>query len=169
MAKNRVSMSKHVTSAADTASQPPSLSKDLLEGECYPLYSCRSENGFSPDSCACSSPQATEYQWRLCNGLWALFIGFGTVICALKVQSARSWRFYNRALRGFFADYGVTLSVFVWSGLSYALQGGPQGVPRRLALPNTWDVRSTWTVANVRSSHFPSFSLKRLCCFLTST
>ena len=29
--------------------------------------------------------------------------------------------------------------------------GAPPGVPRRLALPNTWDVTTTWTVTGVRS------------------
>ena len=97
----------------------------------------------------CRSAPANEFQWRLSNGLWALFIGFGTVLCALKVQTARSWRFFHRPVRSFLADYGVTVSVVFWSCLSYALRGAPEGVPRRLALPNTWDVRSTWTVANV--------------------
>lgn len=104
----------------------------------------------------CRSPEADQFQWRLSNGLWALFIGFGTVLTALKVQSARSWRFFNAPTRGFLADYGVTLAVVVWSCLSYALQGGPEGIPRRLALPNTWEVKSTWKVAGVCSLTFHS-------------
>jgi len=56
----------------------------------------------------------------------------------------------------------------VWSCLSYALQGAPPGVPRRLALPNTWDVKKTWTVATVRTYNPPppllSLSLLPLEC-----
>ncbi len=103
----------------------------------------------------CSSPEANEFQWRLSNGLWALFIAFGTVLSALKVEQARSWRFFNLPVRSFLADYGVTLAVVVWSCLSYALQGAPPGVPRRLALPNTWQVKRTWTVANVTALPMP--------------
>lgn len=98
--------------------------------------------------------EADEFQWRLSNGLWALFVAFGTVLSALKVQQARSWRFFTPGIRGFLADYGVTLSVVFWSCLSYALRGAPEGVPRRLALPNTWDVKSTWKVAAVRSFEY---------------
>lgn len=104
------------------------------------------------DAISCRSDEASEFQWRLSNGLWALSIAFGTVLSALKVQTARSWRFFQPGIRGFLADYGVTIAVVFWSCLSYALQGAPQGIPRRLALPNTWDVKSTWTVANVCNS-----------------
>ena len=99
----------------------------------------------------CSSAAAGQFQWRLVNGLWALFLAFGTVLTSLKVETARSWRFLTGPLRSFLADYGVVLSVVLWSCLSYALQGAPPGVPRRLALPNTWDVTTTWTVTGVRS------------------
>ena len=40
--------------------------------------------------------------------------------------------------------------VVAWSGVSYAIQGAtPQGLPRRLSLPNTWEDESqrNWTVA----------------------
>lgn len=43
-------------------------------------------------------------------------------------------------MRSFLADYGVPLMVIVWTAVSYALQSAtPGGIPRRLALPNTWD------------------------------
>ena len=97
----------------------------------------------------CSSPEANDFQWRLCNGLWSLFISFGTVLVALKSQQARSWRFGTPMIRSFVADYGVTLSVVFFSCLSYALTGAPNGVPRRLTLPNTWQVKTTWHVTRV--------------------
>ena len=53
-------------------------------------------------------------------------------------------------MRSFLADYGVPLMVVVWSGVSYAIQDNtPEGLPRRLSLPNTWDDDATrnWGVA----------------------
>ena len=92
---------------------------------------------------------ADEYQWRLVNGLWGLFLSFGFLLSALWVRTARSWRFLTARLRGFLADYGVPLLIIVWTGLSYAVRGVPQGVPRRMRIPNTWEVKGTWTVAGV--------------------
>lgn len=41
--------------------------------------------------------------------------------------------------------------VIAWSGLAYAVaKPAPGGVPRRVQMPNTWDVKTTWTVAGVR-------------------
>lgn len=53
-------------------------------------------------------------------------------------------------MRGFLADYGVPLVVVAWSALSYALQGAPPGIPRRVLIPNTWDASSNWSVVKVR-------------------
>ena len=97
----------------------------------------------------CRAPEANDPWWILSNGLWALFIAFGMVLTGLKVQQARSWRFFNPAIRGFLADYGVTMAVVVWSCMSYALTGAPEGIPRRMALPNTWRVTGSWGVAGV--------------------
>lgn len=50
-------------------------------------------------------------------------------------------------LRSFLADYGVPLMVVAWSGVSYVLEDAtPEGVPRRLSLPNAWheDARRNW-------------------------
>lgn len=90
---------------------------------------------------------ASDYQWRLVNGLWGLFLSFGFVISSLLVRTARSWRFFNMPLRGLLADYGVPALILVWTGISYAVRGTPKGVPRRLLIPNTWDVKDTWLVA----------------------
>lgn len=105
-----------------------------------------------PDVTVCSSQEANAFQWRLANGLWALFLAFGTTIAALKVQTARSWRFLNRVVRGILADYGVPIVIISFSCLSFALTGAPKGIPRRLVLPNTWEVTTTWTVAKVSPS-----------------
>lgn len=43
-------------------------------------------------------------------------------------------------VRSMLADYGVPLMVLLWTGVSYALQSAtPSGIPRRLALPDTWE------------------------------
>ena len=97
----------------------------------------------------CSSDEANEFQWRLANGLWGLLLAFGTTIAALIVQQARSWRYATDLFRSFLADYGVPLVVVAFSGLSYALKGVPEGIPRRVVLPNTWEVKATWTVTHV--------------------
>ncbi len=46
--------------------------------------------------------------------------------------------------------------VIAWSGLAYAeAKPAPGGVPRRVQMPNTWDVKTTWTVAGVRRNKPP--------------
>ena len=39
--------------------------------------------------------------------------------------------------------------VVVWSALSYALRGAPDGVPRRVDIPDTWHDTGPWSVARV--------------------
>ena len=44
------------------------------------------------------------------------------------------------AVRSFLADYGVPLMVVVWSMMSFILESTmPDGLPRRLTLPNIWE------------------------------
>ncbi|GAQ87198.1 anion exchanger family protein [Klebsormidium nitens] len=86
-------------------------------------------------------------EWRLVNGLWGLVLGFGLLFTSMVLRTARGWRFGPAWIRGFLADYGVPIMVAVWSALSFAVKGAPTGVLRRLALPNTWNVKDTWTVA----------------------
>jgi hypothetical protein len=31
-------------------------------------------------------------------------------------------------------------------GISYSISGTPDGIPSRLSIPNTWDVKDTWKV-----------------------
>ena len=46
--------------------------------------------------------------------------------------------------------------VVAWSGLAYAIaKPSPGGLPRRVQMPNTWDVTTTWTVAGVRTAELP--------------
>ena len=79
--------------------------------------------------------------WLLVNGLFALLLSSGLLLTSLLVLGARRWCLLRGWARGLLADYGVALLVVVWSGLSFALKGAPEGVPRRLSTPNTWQVR----------------------------
>ncbi len=64
---------------------------------------------------------------------------------------ARGWRFGTPPMRSLLADYGVPFMVIVWSGLGYAVaKPAPGGIPRRLQMPQVWEVKSTWSVAGVR-------------------
>ncbi|GMH43262.1 hypothetical protein BSKO_11184 [Bryopsis sp. KO-2023] len=87
---------------------------------------------------------ADQYHWRLVNGIWAVVLASGLLFTALLVHSARSWRFLKGWARTLLADYGVPMMVVLWSGISYSIKDGPKNVPRRLSIPNTWDVQDTW-------------------------
>ena len=77
------------------------------------------------------------------------FLGFGLLLTSLWLRRWRETRFGPPWLRSFLADYGVPLMVVAWSSLSYALRGAPPGIPRRVLIPNTWDVHSIGTVVRV--------------------
>jgi len=102
----------HVGSMRKQITAPPGAKQQPVDTRVVPSGRKPLEDALhTHTSPLCSSPGADEFQWRLSNGLWALFVGFGTVLCALKVEQARSWRFFNRPVRSFLADYGVTLAV----------------------------------------------------------
>lgn len=90
---------------------------------------------------------ADTRQGPLVNGLWAVIIGFCLVLTSRFGARARSWRVLNPTARSFLADYGVVIMVVAWSGLSFALDSAPPGVPRRIDTPNTWEMRDTWSTA----------------------
>eukprot|EP01025_Chloroclados_australasicus_P023921 TRINITY_DN240_c1_g1_i6.p1 TRINITY_DN240_c1_g1~~TRINITY_DN240_c1_g1_i6.p1 ORF type:complete len:511 (-),score=42.37 TRINITY_DN240_c1_g1_i6:800-2332(-) len=87
-----------------------------------------------------------EYSWRLANGLWGVVLALGLLYTSLQLHEARKWRFFKGFIRSLVADYGVPLMVIVWTGVSYAIDGWPKGLPNRLQIPNTWDERDTWKV-----------------------
>eukprot|EP00803_Ostreobium_quekettii_P007182 evm.model.scf_511.2 EVM.evm.TU.scf_511.2 scf_511:53252-64416(-) len=89
---------------------------------------------------------ANTYPWRLVNGIWGVVLAIGLLLTSLLVHGARSWRYGKGWTRSLLADYGVPLMVVVWSGISYSISGAPNGVPSRLSIPNTWDVKDTWKV-----------------------
>ncbi|EIE20406.1 hypothetical protein COCSUDRAFT_37744 [Coccomyxa subellipsoidea C-169] len=90
---------------------------------------------------------AREYAWDLVNGLWSIFLAFGLTLTALLMRTAHRWRFGSTLARQLIADYGAPLMVVAWSALSYALRGAPDGVPRRVDIPDTWKDTGPWSVA----------------------
>lgn len=90
---------------------------------------------------------------KVVNGLWSLFLGFGMVLTALLIRTARKWRFLFSPLRSLLADYGVPVLVVIWTGLSYAVSY-PE-VPSRVSTPNTWDVKATWKISTVGGAVLP--------------
>ncbi|XP_027333119.1 probable boron transporter 7 [Abrus precatorius] len=93
-----------------------------------------------------------QFQWRYTNGLLAIIFSFGVLLTAMKSRRARSWTYGTGWLRGFIADYGVSMMVVFWTGLSYTVPGKvPSSVPRRLICPLPWESASLyhWTVVKV--------------------
>jgi hypothetical protein len=76
----------------------------------------------------------------------------------LSVLHARGWRLGRSWARFFLADYGVPLMVLAWSGLLFAVTPTP-GVPRRVATPNTWEVRGLLRVGGSSKSRGKSLQV----------
>ena len=113
---------------------------------------------------AAYSGPANEFQWRLVNGLWGFILAVGLLWTALTVRKARSWLYFKGWARSFLADYGVPLLVVIWSAVGYCIyKSTPDGVPRQAIIYNTWDVKTNWSVARVRSR----LSLALLCTVQT--
>ncbi|KAI4337348.1 hypothetical protein L6164_015777 [Bauhinia variegata] len=96
-----------------------------------------------------SSSEESQFQWRYTNGLLAIIFSFGVLFTALKSRRARSWQYGTGWQRGVIADYGVPITVMLWTALSYSVPGQvPEGVPRRLYCPLPWEPASLyhWTV-----------------------
>jgi hypothetical protein len=87
-----------------------------------------------------STSTAEPWPMTLINGLWSLLLSLALLFSCLGILTARAWRLGRAWLRGFMADYGVPLMVVLWSGVSFAVMPSPH-VPRRVATPNTWEVR----------------------------
>lgn len=90
-----------------------------------------------------------EFHWLYTNGLFAVILAFGTFTTSMKTRDARSWPYGVGWLRGLIADYGVPLTVLVWTAISYAKPREiPLDVPRRLFCPLPWEAGSLshWTV-----------------------
>lgn len=91
--------------------------------------------------------ESNLYQWRLVNGLFGVILGLGLVISACFSRTARQWRFGFGVFRSLMADYGAPLMVLFWTLVSFGISDAPEGVPRRLPIPNTWDATGFWTVS----------------------
>jgi hypothetical protein len=115
---------------------------------CHPLLLCV----IYPNSAAAASGASTLI----------LLAQLHSPCASILSWQARAWRFGRGWVRSFLADYGVPLMVVAWSGLAYAIaKPSPGGLPRRVQMPNTWDVKTTWTVAGVRTAEPPRHPLRQ--------
>ncbi|XP_071690805.1 probable boron transporter 6 isoform X2 [Rutidosis leptorrhynchoides] len=90
-----------------------------------------------------------HFHWLYTNGLYAIILACGTLITSLKSRGARTWPYGVGWLRSLIADYGVALTVLLWTALSFAKHKDvPRDVPRRLFCPLPWRAGSLshWTV-----------------------
>ncbi|KVH99790.1 Bicarbonate transporter, C-terminal [Cynara cardunculus var. scolymus] len=90
-----------------------------------------------------------QFHWLYTNGLFAVILGFGTLMTSMKSRGARSWPYGVGWIRAFIGDYGVPFMVVLWTAISYAKpREVPHEVPRRLFCPLPWEAGSLshWTV-----------------------
>lgn len=91
-----------------------------------------------------------QFEGLYTNGLLGIIFSLGVLSTSLKSRRARAWRYGTGWFRTLIADYGVPLSVLVWTALSYAVpKDVASGVPRRLSSPVPWQSEPlhNWTVA----------------------
>ena len=87
-----------------------------------------------------------EPSWLLFNGAFSLFLASGLLFTSLVSITARGWNLYNSIVRRIIADYGTALCVLLWTLVSLIPRNTPDGIPRRLVIPNTFDYSSNYTV-----------------------
>ena len=90
---------------------------------------------------------ADEYQWRLFNGTWAVFIALGFIITTMGLREAQTWTFFNETFRRLVAEYATFLMVVVWTAISYGPKNLPEFIPRRLMIDSVSSEGSveSWT------------------------
>ncbi|KAI5080904.1 hypothetical protein GOP47_0004087 [Adiantum capillus-veneris] len=94
-----------------------------------------------------------EFQlpWRFGNGMFALVICSGLLWTCIESRKAEAWHYGPAWLRKFTAEYGVSVFVLIWTGISYAPSAHvPHGIPRRLSTLPPWSegASESWLVVN---------------------
>lgn len=72
---------------------------------------------------------------ELSVALLQLCLAFGTVFLASILSGARLWRIMNSTARELVADYGPTMALILWAGVSYIGRFGDSDLPR-LTVPS---------------------------------
>jgi boron transporter len=81
------------------------------------------------------------------HALLQLLLAFGTVYLANILSAARDWKVTNAAIREVIADYGPTVSLIAWAGISWAGRAGNTNIPR-LSVPDSFETTAnrSWFV-----------------------
>ena len=76
------------------------------------------------------------------HALLQLLLAFGTVYLAQGLSNARSWKILNRPVREIIADYGPTVALILWAGISYIGRAGDASIPR-LQVPDKFQTTAS--------------------------
>ncbi|EKX37691.1 hypothetical protein GUITHDRAFT_41323, partial [Guillardia theta CCMP2712] len=93
-----------------------------------------------------SSMQTESRIWLMFNGSFSIVLAGGLLFTSLASISMRHTVYFRRVLRHFISDYGTALAVLLWTLVSYIPKGVPDGIPRRLLIPNALDGSPNYTV-----------------------
>ena len=87
---------------------------------------------------------AISEAWQLFGGVFSLVLCLTFVFACMLLSGARHWRFLFGWTRSFLADYAAPFCLLVFTGVSFAVQGGgvPSSIPRRINVPNF--LESSW-------------------------
>uniref|UniRef100_A0A7S1U2B3 Bicarbonate transporter-like transmembrane domain-containing protein n=1 Tax=Phaeomonas parva TaxID=124430 RepID=A0A7S1U2B3_9STRA len=73
--------------------------------------------------------------------LLQLLITLGTVWLAERLSLAKNWSVFNETARDLIADYGATLALVFWAGVSFIGRAGDTDIPR-VDTPSTFETTS---------------------------
>jgi len=62
--------------------------------------------------------------------LLQLLLAVGTVMLSKSLSRARDWVVFNRMQREVISDYGPTVALIIWAGISYIGRAGDEDIPR---------------------------------------
>jgi hypothetical protein len=81
------------------------------------------------------------------DALLQMLLALGTAWLGFRLSEAERWPILNRYWRSLIADYGPTLSLILWCGISYAGKAGDSSIPR-LQVPKEFETTSgrSWLI-----------------------